>query len=157
MQLKTTVISENAQQNTLTIYYEKLNVINKQQTQSNINQKNISMFLQNSHFHEYLLSKDVDFLCTLIEKPEKSEELHLNLIYNQIISLCYTSESVINSFSRRILQLIFTEKNVEFDKNMIAFKYYKNQILKKIIISYLQNYFAIYTEFILMRFLMNNL
>lgn len=89
------------------------------------------MFLQNSHFHEYLLSKDIDFLCTLVKKPEKSKELHLDLIYNQIISLCYTSESVINSFSRKILQLINTEKNVEFNKNIIAFKVLQETNSKK--------------------------
>ncbi len=32
------------------------------------------------------------------------------------------SESVVNSFSRRFLQLINTEKNVELNKNMISFK-----------------------------------
>ncbi len=80
------------------------------------------MFLQNSHFHKYLLSKDVDFLSTLIEKLNKSEELHLNLIYNHIITLCSSSKTVINSFSRRFLQLINTEKNIQFNKNMITFK-----------------------------------
>ncbi len=106
----------------LTVYHQKLSNINKQQDQSNINQKNISMFLQNSHFYEYIIEKDVDFLSTLVEKPNKTEEFHLNLIYNHVIDLCHAFESVINSFSRRFLQLINTEKNVELNKNIIAFK-----------------------------------
>ena len=100
----------------LTAYHQKVNVINKQQDKSITNQKNTSMFLQNSHFHEYIMQKDVDFLSTLVEKSNKSEELYLSLIYNQIIDLCYSSESVVNSFSRRFLQLINTEKNVELNK-----------------------------------------
>ncbi len=77
------------QQSMLTAYHQKVNVINKQQDKSITNQKNTSMFLQNSHFHEYIMQKDVDFLSTLVEKPNKSEELYLSLIYNQIIDLCH--------------------------------------------------------------------
>ena len=56
-----TIVSDNVQKNMLTVYHQKLSNINKQQDQSNTNQKNISMFLQNSHFHEYIIEKDVDF------------------------------------------------------------------------------------------------
>jgi len=97
------------------------------------------MFLQNSHFHEYIMHKDVDFLFTLIEKPKQTEELHLHFIYNQVIHLCYTSESVINSFSRRFLQLLNTEKNVELNKNMIAFKALQETDSKK-------DYYKLFTE-----------
>jgi len=130
-QPKMTIVSDNVQKNMLTVYHQKLSNINKQQDQSNTNQKNISMFLQNSHFHEYIIEKDVDFLSTLVEKPNKTEEFHLNLIYNHVIDLCHASESVINSFSRRFLQLINTEKNVELNKNMIAFKALQEMNSKK--------------------------
>jgi len=44
-QPKMITVSDNIQKNMLTVYYQKLSNINKQQDQSNINQKNISMFL----------------------------------------------------------------------------------------------------------------
>jgi hypothetical protein len=51
----------NIQESVLSEYHQTLNNINKQQDKSNTNQKNLSMFLQNSHFHEYIMHKDVDF------------------------------------------------------------------------------------------------
>lgn len=70
-------------------------------------------FLLTFRWNIFLMNKDLNFLCNLIQTPKKEEIAHY-FIYKSVKNMWFLNHQEINRLDRSILQIINTEKFEEF-------------------------------------------